>query len=522
MQTIIHKLKLELKLIVIITTLFSTSIGHESTTYARAPMQATPLVAQIAFASTSPTIDGAVDTVWAQATSYTLQQISVNNGPAAPPTPANISASFRGLYDATNLYVLIEVTDDLRSTDSPTDWWTDDSAEIFLDGNLSRGSSYDGSNDRQLALTFANAALIAGSGGLPVPTGAQFARAVTTGNGYRVEAVLPLNAVGITSQVGYRFGFEVAVNDDDDGGAINYRLNWNDAAAGGWLNPSLFGIAELQAPPVPTATPTRTPTATATATSTPTRTPSPTSTATATATDAATAAATATNTSTPNSTPTLPTLPTSTPTRTLSPTSTATTVNTPVSTAKATATNTPVTPNAATVTPTPGKTSTVPPTPPSTPITPVPSQTPETGPGLPRPRLYLPYVLKAQRLGDNHEVCTAYRISPPATVSQPADNAYNIYRFTAITTTYASILENYATTGSILIWKIEEDSCAKTNTTKLKFVGGVDIVSPNTGYEVTFYGFFEPGKDYVAVVYTPKDNLTSKIYTLTLRPVANR
>ncbi len=517
MQTITRKLKI----IVIIATLLSTSIGHTSMTDARTSLQGAPLVAQIAFASAAPTIDGAVDTVWSQATSYTLQRISVNNGPVASPTPANISASFRGLYDATNLYVLIEVTDDLRSTDSPTDWWTDDSTEILLDGNLSRGSSYDGSNDRQLAQTFANPALIAGSGGLPVPAGAQFARAVTTGNGYRVEAVLPLSAVGITSQVGYRFGFEVAVNDDDDGGALNYRLNWNDAAAGGWLNPSLFGIAELQAPPVPTSTPTATATATATRTPTPTstatstRTPTPTSTATPTetATDVPTAAATATKTNTPTTTPTLPP---STPTRTPSPTTT--TVNTPVSTA----TNTPVTPNAATLTPTPSRTSTVPPTPPSTPITPAPSQTPETGPGVPRPRLYLPYILKAQKLGDNHEACTAYRVSPPATVSQPADNSYNIYRFTAITTTYAAILENYATAGSILIWQVEEDNCARSNTTKLKFAGGVDIVSPNTGYEVTFYGFFEPGQDYVVAVYTKKDNLTPKIYTLTLRPVGNR
>ena len=475
-------------------------------------MQGAPLVAQIAFASTAPAIDGAVDAIWSQATSYSLQQISINNGPASPPAPANISANFKGLYNATNLYVLIEVTDDSRSTDSPTDWWTDDSTEIFLDGNLSQGSTYDGANDRQLAMTFANAAMIAGSGGLPVPAGAQFARAVTSGNSYRIEAVLPLSALGITSQVGYRFGFEVAVNDDDDGGPLNYRLNWNDAAAGGWLNPSLFGIAELQAPPVPTSTPiatrtpTHTPTATAIATATATRTPTPTSTSTA----------TSTFTATPNS-------PVSTATRTPTPvssatrTSTATLVNTPLATSLATATatgtatGTPITPNAATATPTPSRTPTLPP----------PSQTPETGPVLPRPRLYLPYVLKAQKLGDNHAVCTAYRVSPPFTVSQPADNAYNIYRFTAVTTTYAAVLENYAAVGSILIWQVEEDMCAKSEEMRLKFVGGVDIVSPNTGYEVTFYGFFEPGKDYVMAVFTRRE-LTPKVYTLTLRPVPNR
>ena len=152
---------------------------------------------------------------------------------------------------------------------------------------------------------------------------------------------------------------------------------------------------------------------------------------------------------------------------------------------------------------------------------PVPSQTPEAGPGLPRTNYYLPYVSKAQKLGDNHSVCDAYRVSPPVTVSQPADNTYNIYRFTAISTTYGTILENYASTGSILIWQIEEDNCVASNTMKLKFVGGVDIVTPNVSYEVTYYGFFEPEKTYVLAVYT-KGKLSTQAYRLTLRAVAGR
>jgi hypothetical protein len=154
-------------------------------------------------------------------------------------------------------------------------------------------------------------------------------------------------------------------------------------------------------------------------------------------------------------------------------------------------------------------------------LQPAPSQTPEKGPGVIRPKLFLPLAIKPQVLGENHTVCKAYRISPPASVSQPADNLYNIYRFTAVTTTYASILQNYAGTGSILIWGVEEDNCAKSDTMKLKFTGGVDIVTPNTGYEIIYYGFFEPGKDYVFAVYT-RVNLSPQVYTLTWRPVSTQ
>lgn len=506
----LHK-TLKTRLLTIALTLVASlcGIGRGENAQART-LQQTALVAQFAFASTAPSLDGSVDGVWSQATAYSLQRVSINNGPASSPSAANISANFRGLYNATNLYLLIDVTDDVRSTDNVNEWWMNDSVELFVDGNLSRGTSYDGVNDRQLAMTFANAAFIAGSGGLPVPAGAQFVRVVTSGNSYRIEAVLPLSAIGVSAQAGTRFGFEVGVNDDDDGGMINYRLNWNDAAAGAWLNPSLFGIGELQAPP-PTATPTATATATntptATATRTPTRTPTPTATATNTPTDTPTPTSIPEDTSTP--TPTVTTAPASTSTPTRTPTTTRTptgTVPTPTPTLSAT----PIRPTA-TLTPT--STGTV------TPM--VPSQTPETGPGIVRPKLYLPAVFKPQTLGNNHTVCTAYRVSPPVTLSQPPDNLYNIYRLTATATTYAAILENYSSTGSILIWELEEDSCVTSSTVKLKFVGGVEIVRPKTGYEVTFYGFFEPNKEYVLAVYT-RGALSSQPYTLTLRSVATQ
>ena len=63
--------------------------------------------------------------------------------------PDDLSASYRTLYNDTNLYVLVDVTDDGVMHDSPL-WYDDDGVEIMIDGDYSRGASYDGTNDFEL------------------------------------------------------------------------------------------------------------------------------------------------------------------------------------------------------------------------------------------------------------------------------------------------------------------------------------------------------------------------------------
>jgi hypothetical protein len=105
---------------------------------------------------------------------------------------------------------------------------------------------------------------------------------------------------------------------------------------------------------------------------------------------------------------------------------------------------------------------------------------------------------------------------PPSQVTQLADNVYNIYQFTARTSTYAAILERYNTVGSLLVWQVEQDACAQTNTMRLRFLGGIELVTPNVSYEVRYYGFFVPGQKYVMALFT-KGALSSEPYTLTLK-----
>jgi hypothetical protein len=79
----------------------------------------------------APTIDGSVDSKWNSANSQTIANVIV--GPVVD--ASDLSGSFRTLWDATNLYVLVEVTDNSQRNDSGISTWHDDSVEIYIDAN---------------------------------------------------------------------------------------------------------------------------------------------------------------------------------------------------------------------------------------------------------------------------------------------------------------------------------------------------------------------------------------------------
>jgi regulation of enolase protein 1 (concanavalin A-like superfamily) len=183
---------------------------------------------------------------------------------------SDLSASFRALYDATNLYLLVEATDQILLNDSGTSWYFDDTVEIFVDGDYSRSTTaYDGVNDFQLAVRYADGNLvIRGTNSASVPAGAQ-ARLATATGGYVLEMVLPLAQIGVSPVDGYLLGLDVQVNDDDDGGDRDTKIAWWSTDDNTWQYPSLFGAGVLNQALVPTPVP---PTATPIA---PTATPVP-------------------------------------------------------------------------------------------------------------------------------------------------------------------------------------------------------------------------------------------------------
>ncbi len=184
--------------------------------------------------STPPTIDGTIDPIWGSYATIPLTQ-GYNN-------PPDLAATYQIMYDATNLYILVDVTDEDLRNDSGNDW-EDDGVEIFIDIGNDKSGAY-GANDYQYGLKYNDptaAEYKHAPGSLSGVTMAQGAKA----GGYIMEVSIPWATLGGTPTPGTYLGFDVKLNDDDGGGGRDNELAWNDGSFGAWNNTSLFGTLQF-------------------------------------------------------------------------------------------------------------------------------------------------------------------------------------------------------------------------------------------------------------------------------------
>lgn len=196
--------------------------------------------AYIRCADNSIVIDGTKELIWSQAIPYPIDQYV---GLAVPEN--DLSADFQLFYDANHLYVLVEVTDDVDMRDSGPSAFQDDAVEIYLDADNSRASSYEGA-DVQLLFGRGDVVYSAYQDAVQIPhTGIIFAQQEVDG-GYILEVKIPWASVGLPGGMNQpKFGIEIQVTDDDDGGLRDHKLTWQDPTDMSWTNPSLFGIGQL-------------------------------------------------------------------------------------------------------------------------------------------------------------------------------------------------------------------------------------------------------------------------------------
>jgi hypothetical protein len=72
---------------------------------------------------------------------------------------------------------------------------------------------------------------------------------------------------------------------------------------------------------------------------------------------------------------------------------------------------------------------------------------------------------------NNHTACDYLPLNVPDTVSQPANNPFNIYRFTATSSSHIVRTTNYGTTGQLLLYRIKMDACSINGTISLEYLG---------------------------------------------------
>ncbi len=195
-----------------------------------------------------PTIDARIDEAWYFSSEYTIGTSQVGT---APSSPEDCSGIWRALWNAEALFVLVEVTDESLTNDSggANNKWNDDSVEIYVDGDNSKKTSPD-TNDHQYTFWWGDEVYDEPSAihnGAPSLEGVEYA-VKTTAEGYLLEVKLPwMSIMGKAPMPGQEIGFDVWINDDDDGGNRDSQVSWFSTDGNGWQDPSVWGVAMLEA-----------------------------------------------------------------------------------------------------------------------------------------------------------------------------------------------------------------------------------------------------------------------------------
>ncbi len=200
------------------------------------PPCTSPVVAQVS--GTAPVINQTIESVWGIAPVRTISNVVLGG------MPSDYAGKWRALYNSTNLYLLVEVNDAVKTNDSGASWWEDDVIEIFIDGNNSKGTSYDGANDFQLGFRWNDNTVRVGGNSVTNTSGIVFSN-YATASGYTLEVAIPWTTIGATPAVGYAIGLDVQVDDDDNGGTRDSQITSFATNTTAFQNPSVFGTVYL-------------------------------------------------------------------------------------------------------------------------------------------------------------------------------------------------------------------------------------------------------------------------------------
>ena len=152
----------------------------------------------------------------------------------------DLSAVWQTHWDSKYLHVRVDATDDkfIRDSRAP---WSDDSIEIYIDADGSRGSKFDGKNDYHLIYRWKdkNVSLSKSS---PRKGRLGIKQTMTRSDrGYTLETSIPWSTLGIKPKAGQAIGIDVQINDDDSGNGRDGKLAWHAKNNSSWKNPQTFG-----------------------------------------------------------------------------------------------------------------------------------------------------------------------------------------------------------------------------------------------------------------------------------------
>ena len=189
-------------------------------------------------APVAPVIDGVADAAWSVADKIKLTNVLYK--PIS--SPNDLSANFKTMWDQNNLYLFVDVTDDVLKNDASNPW-DNDSVEVYIDATNSKAASY-GPTDYQYFFVWDKTAPKIYEQKQNRIDGVQYAM-VTTDTGYRAEIKFPWSTLGTKPHPGAKIGLDIRICDNDAGGPRDRKLTWHATQDNAWENPQAFGNAEL-------------------------------------------------------------------------------------------------------------------------------------------------------------------------------------------------------------------------------------------------------------------------------------
>lgn len=162
------------------------------------------------------------------------------------------SSYWRAKHDGTNLYVLVVVKNEpfFEFFNDSADIWKDDSVELYFDIGNDKDTEF-GHNDYQRIFRYEHNASDNIMDGFHAAEGMRSyyrsSRAMEMANQTQSIYEISINMASIGLVPEQRFGLDVQINDDDDGGDRDSKWAWFAPSYqdNSWNNPSLFGTASL-------------------------------------------------------------------------------------------------------------------------------------------------------------------------------------------------------------------------------------------------------------------------------------
>ena len=181
----------------------------------------------------APVIDGIIDGLWNDYAPFSLNLVSVG----AVSSSADLSANFKITRDANNLYMLVDVTDDILRNDGAANWQKD-GIELYIDMGNDKSGSYVPNNDYQYSFVW----------NVSTPqAGVTIAQTTKAGNsGYIMEISIPWATLNGAPAAGTFMGIDLQVEDNDSGNR-NGKKAWADKTDNAWQSTSVLGTLQITA-----------------------------------------------------------------------------------------------------------------------------------------------------------------------------------------------------------------------------------------------------------------------------------